>query len=131
MWSAAVRRVVSAPARPAVNVVARRRLGGGGGGHGHGGGGGGSGEYGGFHEPHVARWHQVAGETMMTVMWLWVFYRAKEDLTFVLGLEHPWDAHGDHGHGHGDHGHGHDSEPEWTRDAPGARPTRQSGGHGH
>ena len=60
----------------------------------------------------------------MTLMFLWVFYRAKEDGAVMLvrllpgsstrawleraptqGLIHPWDAHGGHGggHGHGDH----------------------------
>ena len=43
------------------------------------------------------------GTFYMTLMFLWVFYRAKEDGAVMLGLIHPWDAHG--GHGHGDHGH--------------------------
>lgn len=46
-----------------------------------------------FHVPHVARVHQIGGEVMMTVMWLWIFYRAKKDLVYVLGLRHPWDDH--------------------------------------
>ena len=51
----------------------------------------------GFTPPHVAPVHKNLGLTMMTVMWLWIFYRAKEDGKAVLGLEHPWD-HGSHGH---------------------------------
>ena len=58
----------------------------------------------------------------MTMMFLWVFYRAKEDgavmlvsahirlspwelnaLPLLQGLIHPWDAHGGHGHGHDEH----------------------------
>mmetsp|Transcript_9901 Transcript_9901/g.16225 ORF Transcript_9901/g.16225 Transcript_9901/m.16225 type:complete len:121 (+) Transcript_9901:123-485(+) len=48
--------------------------------------------------PHVKKIHKIGGEGMQIVMWLWIFYRAKEDGLAVLGLQHPWDAHGDHGH---------------------------------
>ena len=47
------------------------------------------------------RWHQHTGTALATLMWLWVFYRCKEDGAVVLGLVHPWDAHGhddDHHH---------------------------------
>ena len=57
----------------------------------------------------------------MTATWLWIFYRAKEDLIFVLGLQHPWDAHGHHDHG--DHGHHEDlSAAEWVKEGLGEMP---------
>ena len=52
----------------------------------------------------------------MVVMWLWIFYRAKQDGAWTLGVVHPWDAHGSHGHHddhHGHHGHG---ELKWTKE---------------
>mmetsp|Transcript_93 Transcript_93/g.173 ORF Transcript_93/g.173 Transcript_93/m.173 type:complete len:138 (+) Transcript_93:127-540(+) len=48
---------------------------------------------------HVSPWHANTGMFMATVMWLWVFYRAKEDAIWVLGFVHPWDAHPHH-HAH-------------------------------
>mmetsp|Transcript_22032 Transcript_22032/g.49852 ORF Transcript_22032/g.49852 Transcript_22032/m.49852 type:complete len:116 (+) Transcript_22032:15-362(+) len=45
---------------------------------------------------HVSPWHQHTGTALATLMWLWVFYRAKEDGAVVLGLIHPWDAHHHH-----------------------------------
>lgn len=42
---------------------------------------------------HVSPWHEKTGTVLCTVMWLWVFYRAKEDGAWVLGFIHPWDAH--------------------------------------
>ena len=58
----------------------------------------------------------------MTLTWLWIFYRAKNDLVFVLGLQHPWDAHAHHDHG--DHGHHEEdlSAAEWVREKPGDMP---------
>eukprot|EP00617_Octactis_speculum_P023124 CAMPEP_0185744462 /NCGR_PEP_ID=MMETSP1174-20130828/2590_1 /TAXON_ID=35687 /ORGANISM="Dictyocha speculum, Strain CCMP1381" /LENGTH=103 /DNA_ID=CAMNT_0028417883 /DNA_START=20 /DNA_END=331 /DNA_ORIENTATION=+ len=57
---------------------------------------------------HAQPIHEKLGTTMATIMWLWVFYRAKEDGAWVLGFIHPWDAHADHGHDD----HGHHSETE-------------------
>ena len=53
----------------------------------------------GFTPPHVAPIHKNMGTTMMVVMWLWLFYRAKEDEMSVLGLREPWE----HGGGHSGH----------------------------
>lgn len=81
-------------------------------------------EYNHFKVPHVDKKHIQLGEVMGTMMWLWIFYRAKEDGVALLGLQHPWDAHGDHGHGHDDdhhdHGHGHHGL-HWTKE-PGMKP---------
>mmetsp|Transcript_56307 Transcript_56307/g.155389 ORF Transcript_56307/g.155389 Transcript_56307/m.155389 type:complete len:135 (-) Transcript_56307:354-758(-) len=49
---------------------------------------------------HVSSVHKNTGMFMATVMWLWVFYRAKEDAIWVLGFVHPWDAHPHHHHEH-------------------------------
>ena len=54
------------------------------------GGGGGGKSWNGFTPPHVAPIHKNMGTTMMVVMWLWLFYRAKEDGMSVLGLREPW-----------------------------------------
>jgi hypothetical protein len=54
----------------------------------------------------------------MTLTWLWIFYRAKEDLIFVLGLQHPWDAHAHHDHGH----HEEHEAVEWVREELGKSP---------
>ena len=59
---------------------------------------------------HASRPLDAQGTFYMTLMFLWVFYRAKEDGAVMLGLIHPWDAHG--GHGHGDHGHDDEEEEE-------------------
>jgi len=37
-------------------------------------------EYNYFKVPHVSPVHYWGGEIMMTIMWLWIFYRAKKDL---------------------------------------------------
>eukprot|EP00638_Chattonella_subsalsa_P002675 CAMPEP_0117758312 /NCGR_PEP_ID=MMETSP0947-20121206/15296_1 /TAXON_ID=44440 /ORGANISM="Chattonella subsalsa, Strain CCMP2191" /LENGTH=95 /DNA_ID=CAMNT_0005578461 /DNA_START=117 /DNA_END=404 /DNA_ORIENTATION=+ len=50
---------------------------------------------------HVSPVHKWTGEIFCTITWLWMLYRAKEDGLVVLGVEHPWDHHGDHG----DHAH--------------------------
>ena len=56
----------------------------------------------------------------MTLTFLWIFYRAKEDWTFVLGLQHPWDAHAHH---HDDDHHLDDDTPnEWVREKIGKAP---------
>uniref|UniRef100_A0A7S2KLZ2 Uncharacterized protein n=1 Tax=Leptocylindrus danicus TaxID=163516 RepID=A0A7S2KLZ2_9STRA len=47
---------------------------------------------GGSHPPFtVSEWHTKGGEAIGFVMWMWIFYRAKQDLPVVLGLRHPWD----------------------------------------
>ncbi|VVA95463.1 unnamed protein product [Arabis nemorensis] len=38
-------------------------------------------------------WHSVTGKGLCAVMW------AKKDGPVVMGWRHPWDGHGDHGHG--------------------------------
>lgn len=84
----------------------------------------GSAEYGGFEPPHVADWHKYLGEGSMVVMFLWIFWRVKQDgghffVRYTLaaarrprgpalashdahtlpplcqGLHYPWEAHGD------------------------------------
>ena len=75
----------------------------------------------GFTAPHVASWHKTTGTTMMVIMWLWVFYRAKNDGLSVLGLEHPWDSHG-HGGGHGGHAT-HPDSVNYEKEAVGQRPS--------
>jgi hypothetical protein len=44
------------------------------------------------------------GEVFGTVCWLWVFHRFSQDGKVLLGIEHPWEHGG--GHGHDSHGHG-------------------------
>lgn len=73
----------------------------------------------GFHPPYVAPVHKRLGTTMMTVMWLWLFYRAKEDGKAVLGLEHPWD------HGHGGHGHKHLGDIQFGQSEIGGTPAAE------
>ena len=53
-------------------------------------------------------------------MWLWVFYRAQEDGAVVLGLVHPWDAHGHH-----DDDDGHKFEKDGTGEVPTAVPEEE------
>ena len=60
------------------------------------GGGAGGKSWNGFTPPHVAPIHKKMGTTMMVVMWLWLFYRAKEDGMSVLGLREPWEHGGHH-----------------------------------
>ncbi|XP_050366676.1 NADH dehydrogenase [ubiquinone] 1 beta subcomplex subunit 2 [Argentina anserina] len=54
-----------------------------------------------IHQP--KRWHTVTGKGLCAVMWFWVLYRAKQDGPVVLGWRHPWEGHGDHGHGQDEH----------------------------
>jgi len=49
--------------------------------------------------------HDVTGKIMMTVTFLWIFYRFEQDGAVFLGYQHPWE-----GHGHGDHGDHHGEE---------------------
>ena len=79
--------------------------------------------YHGFQVPKVDQNFKNLGEAMMSVMWFWIFYRSYHDGKAVLGLEHPWDAHG----GHDDHGHGHGPPPdttgrEWSKEGVGVLP---------
>lgn len=46
---------------------------------------------------HVDPVYQRMGTAFGTLMWLWIFWRAKNDGKALLGLEHPWDHHEDHG----------------------------------
>lgn len=50
---------------------------------------------------HVSPVHKNLALAYGTMLWLWVFWRAKNDGLAVLGFEHPWD----HGHGHHDEAH--------------------------
>ncbi|TYZ58155.1 hypothetical protein PybrP1_002397 [[Pythium] brassicae (nom. inval.)] len=70
---------------------------------------------------HVSPVHKNLGLAYGTMLWLWIFYRAKEDGRVVLGLEHPWD----HGHGgHDDHAHhAHGGAIQYTRAEIGERPS--------
>ncbi|CAN8069314.1 unnamed protein product [Agarophyton chilense] len=60
--------------------------------------------YGGFKPTPPARWHSRLGYAFGVTMWLWVFYRAKQDLPHMLGFEKPWEHH------HGDSHEHHDNE---------------------
>ena len=55
--------------------------------------------------PKVQEWHKQLQLFMGTTMWLWLFWRMKNDGKAFLGIEHPWD----HGH-HDDHGDDHGEE---------------------
>mmetsp|Transcript_20270 Transcript_20270/g.31906 ORF Transcript_20270/g.31906 Transcript_20270/m.31906 type:complete len:150 (-) Transcript_20270:184-633(-) len=46
---------------------------------------------GGAHWMEVSRPHAIAGEVCGFFAWIWIFYRAKEDLPVVLGMRHPWE----------------------------------------
>ncbi|CDS10330.1 hypothetical protein K492DRAFT_165426 [Lichtheimia hyalospora FSU 10163] len=50
----------------------------------------------GFHPHFAGFWHRFAGKTLGATMWFWMMYRAKQDGPVLLGLQHPWDHHGDH-----------------------------------
>ena len=39
----------------------------------------------------VSREHTIAGEVCGFLTWMWVFYRAKNDLPVVLGWRHPFE----------------------------------------
>jgi hypothetical protein len=57
----------------------------------------------------VSEKHKNWGEFFGVVIWLWVFYRARQDLPVVLGYRHPWEHGDDH---HGDHEEHHASTPD-------------------
>merc|ERR1719453_2574843 len=63
----------------------------------------GSGPYRGLKIPKVAQWHKNIQVFYGTVLWLWLFYRIKEDGAWVFFGVHPWHGHDDHGD-HDDHG---------------------------
>lgn len=48
---------------------------------------------------HVSPVHKNLALAYGTMLWLWVFWRAKQDGLALLGFEHPWD------HGHHDETH--------------------------
>ncbi|CAI5741809.1 unnamed protein product [Peronospora destructor] len=48
---------------------------------------------------HVSPVHKNLALAYGTMLWLWIFWRAKQDGLAVLGLEHPWE------HGHHDEAH--------------------------
>lgn len=54
-------------------------------------------EYGGLLFPYVSPWHKYTGSTMITIMWLWIFYQTEQTWRIHLGLAHPWELHHDHG----------------------------------
>ena len=68
----------------------------------------------------IFRWHKHTGTALATLMWLWVFYRAKEDGAVVLGLVHPWDAHGHHD----------DDDHTFSKEGIGELPTLDDDGEG-
>ncbi len=39
----------------------------------------------------VSQVHSQLGEVFGFVCWMWIFYRAREDLPVVLGWRHPWE----------------------------------------
>jgi len=41
--------------------------------------------------PPVADWHKNVATIYGTILWLWLFYRCKNDGAALLGLKHPWD----------------------------------------
>ncbi|CAI5737356.1 unnamed protein product [Hyaloperonospora brassicae] len=43
---------------------------------------------------HVSPVHKNLALAYGTMLWLWVFWRAKQDGLALLGFEHPWDHHG-------------------------------------
>ncbi|KAF9793241.1 hypothetical protein BJ322DRAFT_1033608 [Thelephora terrestris] len=56
--------------------------------------------------PHLPGFrHQFLAKALGATMWFFIFYRARQDGAKLLGLSHPWEAHG-HGH-HDEHGHEH------------------------
>ncbi|KZT67174.1 hypothetical protein DAEQUDRAFT_729413 [Daedalea quercina L-15889] len=56
----------------------------------------------GFH-PHLPGFkYKFLATGLGATMWFFIFYRARKDGAKLLGLSHPWEAHG-HGHGEADH----------------------------
>ncbi|EJK59962.1 hypothetical protein THAOC_19761 [Thalassiosira oceanica] len=46
---------------------------------------------GGSHWLEVSQPHHYLGEACGFLTWMWIFYRAKQDLPVVLGWRHPWE----------------------------------------
>ncbi|KAL7546147.1 hypothetical protein ACHAWF_013288 [Thalassiosira exigua] len=46
---------------------------------------------GGGHWMEVSQPHYYLGEACGFFAWIWIFYRAKQDLGVVLGWRHPWE----------------------------------------
>ncbi|TMW62912.1 hypothetical protein Poli38472_005530 [Pythium oligandrum] len=114
MLPTALRRLATRPTAAA----GRRFMGAGGHGHGH------AKDYPFGMHFHVSPVHKNLALAYGTMLWLWIFWRAKQDGKVVLGLEHPWD----HGHGHDDahHGGGHHAPRgpfKYERTEVGERPT--------
>ena len=59
---------------------------------------------GGSHWMEVSETHKNLGEVFGFVCWMWIFYRARNDLPVVLGWRHPWE-HAEDPWGHGGHHH--------------------------
>ncbi|KAI9912920.1 hypothetical protein PsorP6_005597 [Peronosclerospora sorghi] len=53
---------------------------------------------------HVSPVHKNLALAYGTMLWLWIFWRAKQDGLVLLGLKHPWD-HGDHDEAHSEAAH--------------------------
>jgi hypothetical protein len=47
--------------------------------------------YGEFTPPHISEPHRIAAYLFGVVFWLWIFYRAKQDLPVILGYRHAWE----------------------------------------
>lgn len=51
----------------------------------------------GSRDPRSSHWlevsqpHHYLGEACGFLTWMWIFYRAKQDLPVVLGWRHPWE----------------------------------------
>ncbi|KAJ2781891.1 hypothetical protein H4R18_002597 [Coemansia javaensis] len=59
--------------------------------------------FGGYVPPRAALGYRILSKGLGATMWFWMMYRIKEDGPVVFGLRHPWDHHGEHGHGDGGH----------------------------
>lgn len=70
--------------KSALPVAPRRYMGGGGGGN----------------EPHVPEFHDKLGKFCLTLTFLWIFYRAKENRGQLFGMYLPWLDNHHHAHLH-------------------------------
>ncbi|KAJ0412820.1 hypothetical protein ATCC90586_002450 [Pythium insidiosum] len=100
-------------------ISGRRFMGGGGHSHGH------AKDYPFGMHFHVSPVHKNLALAYGTMLWLWIFWRAKQDGKVVLGLEHPWDhhGHGDDHHHDGHHGAVAHGKFKYERTEVGERPT--------
>jgi len=78
-------------------------------------------------QPHP--WDVMGGEAIGFVMWFWIFYRAKEDGVYVLGIKKHWEEEGHHD-AHGSHG-GSLHKLEWIKEMVGERPVLQTSEDSH